>query len=227
MRSVVVRQNYYILLDSPSMALLTMSTSVAPIMFLFENIPDTQYALSVEYPHYGDSYAGRFFLAALRPKNYPRWTWNGKARKFARTKTTVKKSLVEKSRLAESKRAVIARMMQDLSAARYGLQTGVGFQETVYLHKKFQAQQYKDTGYDESEILKYPYVAQYADFAGTSLRQAADDILLKAQFDEDILLKTEFLRLAYFDEVRKATRPDELPRIYEAFTRDAFTNALV
>jgi hypothetical protein len=92
-------------------------------------------------------------------------------------------------------------------------------QEAVYITKKTQAQRYKDAGY-QGDDLEYPYVMQYADFAGLSMRVAADEILLKATFDDEVLLKTEFFRLKYFELIKNMNDPGQADRITLDFRRE-------
>ena len=117
--------------------------------------------------------------------------------------------------------------MKGVSRGRYPVSTGVLFQETVYLTKKAQASAFKEAGYPEDDILEYPYIIQYADFANIPLKQAADDILFKARLDDELLAKTELIRLKYFNAIRSARTVEEVAPIYEAFTRESYRNALV
>lgn len=111
--------------------------------------------------------------------------------------------------------------------ARYPVMTGIWQQETVYINKRLQAIAFRDAGYPEDVAPNYPYVLQYADLTGSTLRQAADDIIFKAKLDEDFLAKTELLRLKYFRLVREAEKPEEVAEAYKAFVRESYKNALV
>jgi len=215
-------RSYYVLLDSSTSILLTIGSNHSSIAFLNECMPDTIAKSAVEYPNY-TGFFSRLFLARIKPKDYPKWTWDNKNRKFIKTnKNLISRSILDKSRVAESKRDIISKIMIHLTNARNKVGIGVAFQETVYLTKKMQAQEFKNFGYAEDLIMDFPYVLQYADYAKLSLKQAADDILFKAKLDEGLLAKTELLRLTYFNKVKKATDPDQLPAVYEEFIRDCY-----
>lgn len=155
-------------------------------------------------------------------------SWNGKARLISDTRPDVlTNELHARSRLANAKSRAVAHMMLSLAAARVKISTGIPLQETVYMTKKLQAQKFKDLGYDEHEILAFPYVLQYADVANISLKEAADEILLKARLDDDVLAKTEMIRLAYFNRLRHAKAPAEIPLILKEFDRESYINALL
>lgn len=227
MKKPYLLRTYYALLDSPTRILLTISSAPSPIAFLNECIPDTISRSAVEYPNYMGLFS-RFYLASIWSKDYPKWTWDTKSRKFIKTnKSLISRSILEKSRLAESKRNIISKIMNSLTNVRNKVGTGVAFQEAVYLTKRMQAHGFKESGYAEELIMKYPYVLQYADYAKLSLKQAADDILFKAKLDDGLLAKTELMRLTYFNKVRKATDPNQLPAIYEKFIRDCYVIPLV
>lgn len=223
MKTSYVIQNYSVLLDSATKVVLTVGTDVSAMVFLSECVPDTRYASSVNKPNYVDSFLWLFFFESVKPEDYPKWTWDNLTRKFVKTKAGVlNDELLAKSRLAESKRAVIERIMTNLSIARFRSRTGVYRQEWVYADKKAQAEAFKASGYDENTLGEYPYVAQYADYAKTSPRQAADDILFKAKLDEHDIVNTELLRLRYFNLVKNAALPEELNTIMDRFMSDCY-----
>jgi hypothetical protein len=227
MHNPFLTRQYHALLDAPSGALLTVGTSFPAAVFLNECTPDTSWASQVQHPSYVESFA-LFFIASVKPEEYPRWSWDRKTRKFIKTPSELLgDALMDKSRLAESKRGIFEIMVTELNFARAQISTGVWFQETVYLAKRMQAAAFRDSGYDEDAVAEYPFVVQYADQAHISLREAADDILLKAKFDEGILAKTELLRLTHFNNLKKVRTLDELPPVHEAFIRDAYLNAKI
>lgn len=222
---------YHVLLDYNTKAVLTISSNPAVIAFLKECMADTLHAQSVNYPNYTNPksfFLTPFFLASVKPKNYPKWTWDFKSRLFSKTRTElVDDHLLAHSRLAENKNQVIGKIIVSIYLARSDARTGINLQETIYFAKKEQAKTFKDSGYDESLIMEYPYVLQYADYAGITVRQAADDILFKAKLGDESLAKTELLRLKYFNKVKKAAACEELNAIYEEFIEDCYINARV
>lgn len=215
---------YSALVDSSTNVVLAVSSHVSAIVFLNEFMPDTGHATRVHYPNYPDS----LFIASCSPEECPEWTWDRITRTFKTTRPSlINESLRTRARLANAKLNAVSKVITSLSEARYKVRTGIEFQETVYLTKKWQAQRFKDLGYNENSIMEYPYVLQYADFAGITLKQAADDILFKASLDDQHLANTELLRLRYFNKIRDATKPEQLPPIMEEFKRDCFINAKV
>jgi hypothetical protein len=215
---------YSALINSSNRILLALSTNVAVIVFLNEATMDTTHVPGVNYYRPEDP----FRLAREPTRTYPEWTWSVGERRFVRTRAELlTKEVRDRSRLAVEKGRTTENIMRGISIARYPFSTGVLFQESVYVTKKAQAEECKRSGYPEDEIMQYPYVLQYADFAGLTLRQAADDILFKAKLDDELLAKTELLRLKYFNAVKRADRVEELEELYEAFMRESFKNALV
>lgn len=207
------------LVDAETNAVLALSSYPATIVFLNGSMIDTKTAVSVQYPNYATS----FFLLREKPEKLPEWSWNQKDRVFVPTSPlALTESLRTKAYLARTKQEAITRIMRQITQARFKVTTGIEFQETVYLTKKQQAQAFKDAGYDESSILQYPYVLQYADFAGMSLKEAADEILFKANLDDEYLASTELLRLKYFSKIRDVTSAEELRPILEEFHRDCY-----
>ena len=221
---------YYVaLIDTVTGAVLTIGTYPTAMYFLEECIPDTWVAGSINSPnHMGRFFPMPFFLAAEDPARYPYWTWDHASRRLMKTKKElIDERLLERSRLAEGKRDIITKIMNSLSSTRRKMATGVGFQDIVYAEKIANARAFKALGYDEDRIMEFPYVLQYADFAQISFQQAADDIILKRTFDNDVLLKTELIRLKYFNRVRNARSVEEFPSLYEEFLKDTYRNALI
>jgi hypothetical protein len=212
------------LLDFNTNVVLAISPRVFAIEFLSECMPDTLHAAFVHYPNYVHS----AFFASLEPEDWPRLTWNMRERKFVDTEASLVTDQIRcRARLAAGKLDVIEGITDSLNIARYKLRTGVDLQDRVYLSKRSEAKKLRDSQYDEELIGDCPFVTQYADYADVSLKQAADDILLKAKFDEEMLVKTEMLRLRYFNLVRQANSPEQLSPIYTEFMRDCYVNARV
>lgn len=210
-----------ILVDSASRVLLAASPFVPAIVFVNECTLDSYHVPRAERPNYRDN----AFFDALTMEDCTNWTWKRGQRAFHPTPAHVlNEDLRARARLAGEKARYIAMLMGHLSTVRSKLDRGVAGQEMVYRLKAGQAQRFKDSGYNEADLLHYPYVMQYADMEGISLKQAADDILLKAEFDGNYLLSTEGLRLQYFRLFRAEKNPDNLPRLLENFMTECFTN---
>jgi hypothetical protein len=197
---------------------------VDPLVPLSECTDNSHFWASVNYPNY---YPGNFFLRSMPPEDYPKWTWNWMTRLFSPTQPhLITEEVREMSRLAVSKTDAFNRMMLNINLARDELQTGTNFQETVYLQKRMQAQAFKNAGYDENMTADIPYVVQHADLTGLSLRHAAGEILFKAKLDDECLLRTEAIRLTYFNKVKEAKKPEVLQGILDGFMDELFGNSL-
>ena len=226
--SEIIMASWCALLDIETKAVLTISTHAPAIMSTRESMRDTTHASVVNVPHYLHSRFHRepFFLARANPKTYPEWTWQKRERLFTKTTPTLlKPELYERSNLATAKSGSFRRMILTIGNMRNSVTTGIPLQESVYITKKLQAQRFKDGDYTEHDLMNYAYVVQYADLKGISLQQAADDILLKAKLDDDMLAKTELLRLLYFNKAKEAQTIGELKIILDDFNRDCYASA--
>jgi len=185
--------------------------------------------LGVNSPHYRSSliHDEPFFLARSDPEYYPEWEWNKKERRFsARKPDDVTVELRARSRLATAKCRAIAEIINTINTLRQPMRTDMTLQESVYLIKRMQAQAFKDANYDQKMVMEIPYVVQYADLASISFKEAADNILFRAQLDDGYLAKTELLRLKYFDLVREASEPAQIPSIMKQLKIDSYSSQL-
>jgi hypothetical protein len=205
-----------VLLDASTNILLAAGTSPFAIEIVNTFTDDTQCAHYVAVPQ-------PWPLSFRHHDRYVRWTWEYPSRTFSRTKSgLINEALRVRSALASAKVDALSTVMLRLNQVRYKVGTGLSFQETVYLTKRSQAVEFRKSGYDESRLRDFPYVLQYADFAGSSYKQAADDIVLKAQITEDTLAKTELLRLKYFNKIREAKSSDELVELLRSLHLDCY-----
>lgn len=213
---------YLALVENGTNILLTIGTFSPAMVFLGETILDTHYVPSVNFPNYIDS----FPIATLSPETYSQWTWKGKTRLFVSTRPELAKAALERSLIATYKYNAISQVMQVISNMRLDVNNGVSYQETVYMDKRSQAQQFKAAGFPEAEVDKYPYIAQYAQFANTTPKIATEGILIKSRMDEEVLTRTELLRLRYFKKIREAKTKDSIEQIVLDLLRDNGANAL-
>ncbi len=210
------------LLDQGTNILLAASTFSIAVEFV-NRCSDNTFCL-----HYLTIPRPRWSFHKENPDRYIAWTWGNAARQFSKTRPDRMTEIMRaRSQLASEKIVTVSNIMGYISQARYKIGTGIFLQETVDVSKKMQAMEFKNSGCDENRILEFPYVLQYADFARITLKQAADQILLKAKFDDQILAKTELLRLKYFDKVGLADDSGQLSRIFEEFLLDYYKNAMV
>ncbi|QQG38136.1 MAG: hypothetical protein HYS26_01105 [Candidatus Kaiserbacteria bacterium] len=212
-----------ILVEYGTHIVLAFDTTAPGIVFLNECTGDTIGAYGIQYPHYRDS----LFLTTTGPAEYPTWTWNFEQRLFEQTPPKLlTKEIREKSALAVGKLKVVQTIMRNISRLRLRFETGISLQDSVYLEKRIEALSFKNAGYDEVVLPEYPHVLLYADYAGLSPRQAADDIIFKSKIATEQLAKTELLRIIYFNKIKKAKAVAELDAITETFFRDPYVGTL-
>jgi hypothetical protein len=214
------------LIDSLSAALLAVSTQPTIVAYLASKPEkmgvDTVAVWGIDYPNYMKE-----FVLAKTPHNYPCWKWQNGSRTLIPTPAQfITDELRQRSALARQKCQALLEVGKVLEIARYPVWRELILQETIYLNKKAQAQKYKDHGYPENETVKYPYVVQYAEFSGLPMREAAEEILFKAQLDDERLAKTELLRLKYFNLIQQAT-DHQLKTILEQFRTELYGSGAV
>jgi len=159
------------------------------------------------------------FLDSLTPDNFCDFRWeNGKIVLFKFSKDS--NFLKDKSLMSYEKYKVVLSITTKINSLRQRYKKNMAFQETVYGMKHFEAQRFKDKGYPEQEILEYPYILQYADYAKISFKESADLILLKSKIDHETLAKTELLRVRYLNAIKKADTKEELDRVHSDFLLD-------
>lgn len=216
---------YSALIDASTSALLALSTHAYVVSFLAKSQPlEAEQAHGVNWPNYYKS----FPLEKADYRTYPNWTWDQNTRLFSPTaENLVTSDLRQRSDLAVRKSAVLREIIYELSVTRYTVWKGPLMQEAIYLTKKMEAEKFRDAGYPEDKILSYPYVLQYADFAGFTMREAADEILFKARLDDEFLAKTELLRLRYFNSIRNAATSDDITRVLTEFRREIYGKRLI
>lgn len=214
---------YNILIDSATGVLLTQSRYISDLVLLSETMP-AEYVIHANYPHYSKD----FFVLSLDPNEYPEWTWIAKEWRFVRTAPhSLTPEIRKLSRLATQKRDVLRFIREHVNRARYRFKEEYYLQETIYLTKRIQAQGFADSGYNEEKILEYPYVLQHAEHAALSLEQAARDILLRARLHEEVLVKTEALRLKYQEMIRETLEPEDLKILRKKFLDEFYYNTSV
>jgi hypothetical protein len=216
----------FVLFDRSTGIVLAVSPFIVPIIFLSKNTRDSAYVGSYIGDEIGHERLNSPLPRGLTTEEYPEWSWRFRLRRYEKTPpAALTEEIRARSRLAQAKAKVITTMMMRLSAARNSLRS-VDFQETVYAAKRAQAIAFRESGYDERRLAEFPYVAQYAEIAGVSGRQATDDILFAAQLTEEILVRTERVRLTYFRKVAEAKTVEELPELLKGFSRELIANSL-
>lgn len=217
--------SYHALLDIGTHSLLAVSKYAPVVVFLVEAIPNSYLQYNVNFP----TSSNEFPILALDPSQYPEWVWEGDAgRKFSPAPQDIQTEDIRvRSRLAIAKMDIIGKIMWGISDMRAIVGTGTIFQETVYMNKRREAERLKENGYSNEALHEFPYVLQYADYSGISIKDAAEEILFRAKLDDQLLAKTEILRIRYFDRVKKATTPEEVHLIIDDYKRDSYFNGLI
>jgi len=216
--------SYHGLMDAETNAVIYLSSQLTLVNFLQECIPDTYAMQNVNRADQRDF----FLLAHLPPEKHAEWAWNHKASQLQKSNPAlITERIRTKSRLARKKADLTESVIFHINIARSAVRKDIVFQETVYITKRDQAQRFKDRGYDETQAIEYPYVLQYADYRNIPLKQAADDILFKAKLRDDLMAKTELLRIMYFNKIKDANNAEELPLLYSEFLKDCYTNASI
>ncbi len=212
------------LFDIGTNILLAVHSFAPIVVFLAEAIPNSYYDFSLN-----TSKANKLDVATIDSANYTQWTWSkGVDRLFVPTPASVLTPEIKlRSQLAVAKAEIISRIMSSIGYMRAPVGTGVLFQEAVYTNKRREAERIKESGYVTDAPHRYPYVVQYADLAGVSIKEAVDEILFQAELDDQLLAKTETLRIRYFNRVKKASTPEEVHVLFLDYRRDSYFNGMV
>ena len=214
---------HHVLVDFSTNIVLTASPRLFDVVFLMECL-DAREIMNANQPNYQKF----FFLLTLDPAQFPEWTWQDSSRTFVKTPFALLTPKIRAlSSLATLKKDLVREIVVNINMVRNMLRSDVSLQETVYLAKRMQAEAFKFSGYDEAKILEYPFVLQYAELAGLSYRTAADEILFKSRLADEVLAKSERLRLKYFDAVKKADTPKELEVMRRQFLTEFFVNTII
>ena len=192
-------------------ALLAVGTLSPIITALTEMIPDISYVYEVQslLPQHAESASVTLM-------------WEPSSRMFVPMHPhVITEDLFVKAALTRAKLDALNKMTLAINMERGKLATPVTYGQFVYRAKQEQAKAFRERNYDAARLQEYTYVAQYASFANISPRQAADDILFKAQLDDEVLLRTELTRLTFFDRLRRANDLQAVGVVMKDFARRA------
>lgn len=205
---------YYSVIDSSNDTLIAISSYPPPVVLLAESMLDTIYVHSMPA-------ASVAVVRTVPPRNYPEWSWNYAKREFQRTNPAIiTDDLRERAVFAARKAEILSQALYAINRQRDKIYMGLMIQETIYAEKEKQARMLKEARFDAGHAGMAPYVVQYADSAGLSLEQAAEEILFQAQLDRELLEKSERVRLLLFRKLKRATTEAELDEIMRTFYRD-------
>lgn len=215
-----------ILVDTKSGAVMVWGIQEAALVEIASFTPGIFFQGGVQFPNYSGFWA-RIFLRFIARQS-PLWSWGAESRTFSRTRQAyLTNELREQALILQAKYEILKDIIYALTFARQKILGAVPFQEAVYLAKRLQAERFAHSGYPEDQILRYPYVLHYADHAHLSPQEAADAILMKAGLDDELLSKTELMRLRFFQQIKEAASLEQLRSMREEFFREYFLNAKV
>lgn len=122
--------------------------------------------------------------------------------------------------IARAKYCVLEKILNAIHSFRLNFKKNILFQELIYQAKKEQSLRFRECAYNEASIYDYPYILQYADLRGITFREAADEIIIKAEMESSLLEKSELMRLRYLTAVKNAKDVAETEAVYEKFLLD-------
>jgi hypothetical protein len=210
-----VEYKYFALLDNQTHTLLVVGKSFQLINFLREYIPESALCSLPSSTKKEEV----FFNSLLYSNNCYLLKWDFSKREFIKN-NKISDQLREKSTFSQNKYECLREIASHIEFIRSLFKKTIGYQEIIYLSKKLEAEKFKNNRYPENEILNYPYILQYAEYKEISFKESADAILLKATMGNEMLAKTEILRLNYFNKVKDATSKKDLDDILNQFLLD-------
>jgi|GEM_PF-2396002 len=203
------RTEYCVLVDSSNDTLIYAGTFPSIIVLLSEITMDSVYAVEMSSPDIPMILQGA-------PRTYPEWSCDRKKKIFFRTNPSIiTEDMRDRAELVTKKGIAFYRAIYLTNRLREKLYNGLRYQETIYAAKQRQAQMLVDSHFDPKYEQRAPFVVQYADVSGMTVKDAAEDILLHAQLFNEHLEKTERFRLSLFRMIKSAKTPLEVDRIME------------
>lgn len=203
---------YGALVNTDDDTVLTVSPNRAVLLHLYESMMDVEFVSRIPVS------STVLEVAASLPEDFPTWSWDFGKKQFKTTKPElIDNAKRERSVLATKKAEAITKTMEWVNRMRARSYTGFFFQESIYAKKEQQARELRARDHTEEAARKAPYVVQYAEDRGISLRAAADEIIFQAEQDSDILLRSEKTRLELLRKIRAAKSPHEVDAMLEAY----------
>lgn len=194
------------LLDAGTSTLLTVTGRQSILLALNELVPGTVYVRSI---HYARKAATRAIVRG-EASAYPLWRWAQESGTFVRGHGEPSDELKTRAALAHATRDALGILSDRVNGLRLHPASALSEQGIVYLDKRNQALAFKAAGYDAAGLTGYPYVEQYAAAAGRTPRQAADEIIFQARLRDDVLQKSEAVRLKFMEKLRAARTAADL-----------------
>jgi|GEM_PF-1188952 len=199
------------LLDAGTSTLLTVTSRPSVLLALNELVPGSVYLRTVRYGRNRETRA----LLRRNASEYPEWRWSQEKALFLPSHVPPSEELRGRAALATAKRDALYLLIERVNGLRLRPEIALQGQTLVYLEKRDQALEFKKRGYDEAVIGEYPYVEQYATIAKRSPRQATDEILFQARLFDDVVTRSEAVRLRFLGMIRDARAADDLAHFEE------------
>ena len=131
-------------------------------------------------------------------------------------------SVMERSQFLQQKLWVYYDILSLLNYARARVSPVLNQQDMVYLEKERQARLVREGNTTDCQMVR-----DYADFAGCSLIQAADQILFKAELTRDVYANTERLRMTYLRDLRNCSNTEDIITLKDRMHRESWLNVLL
>lgn len=211
------KKEFYILIDASTNAVLLTCDNVAIAYQLGNFLFDT--ALK---PVWSKNIFHRFFLRQLANSSEPyKYVWLD-SRKEVLINRNVNEAVRAKSQFVQKFYKIFKEIYQviEYRRLRESGKTTLAFQELIYAAKRAEAERFRDHNYNVENILDFPYILQYAELKNISHKQAADEIIFKSKLSNNMLAKTEFMRLKHFGLLKEAKTIEELEEVHKNFKID-------
>jgi hypothetical protein len=203
------------LFEVETKTLLVLGTNFNAMNFLKEWVSD---AMAFDLP-INNRFDDSVQKSIMKGKEFYKFTWNFKLSIFESNKILTEE-IIQKSLVLSKKYECLIFIMNFIEIQRSSNKKTMAFQEFIYMAKKNEALTFTKLGYPDKDILEYPYILQYAKYKNINYSEAAKSILFKSKLSEGVLVKTEALRLKYFNLIRSAKTVEEVVKINADFLLD-------
>lgn len=129
--------------------------------------------------------------------------------------------------LVDHKRWIYFEILNRINLARARYEELNILQLETYRVKYEQAVFLQKNDYDISAYNNAPMVVDYAELDNCSVKQAAEQIILKHQLYIDMLTKTEFFRMKFLRKLKELNDVESIKGLLNEIHRDTFLNILL
>jgi hypothetical protein len=132
-----------------------------------------------------------------------------------------------RAQLFQAKSEVMTSISYNINRSRRKLVLPVMYEDTLRAIKMAQALRYRSSGYDVSKMDECVFVWQYADVHGITPQEAADRLIIEAEFFEAELWKSEGIKMKYWKILLGIQDQAKLGQVMEDFSREFYINAKI